>query len=169
MIYKFYSGRNHRFELLAAEVIEYIIKEAGGKYKSGWLTPPAGDQGTDFVGRLDIGSGFSKTKVVLLGQAKCEKLDSPTGGNHIARTVARLKRGLIGAYVTTSYFSQNVQEEIIEDQYPIILVNGLILAKTVSEMMIKRGFSKVEDMLSELDKSYSENISSRRPEEILFE
>ena len=51
----------------------------------------------DFVGRLDVGSGHSTAKLVVLGQAKCEKLQSATGGNHIARTVARLRRGWIGA------------------------------------------------------------------------
>ena len=39
---------------------------------------------------MDIGTGFGSAKVIVLGQAKCESLDSPTGGNHIARTVAKL-------------------------------------------------------------------------------
>jgi len=42
---------------------------------------------------MDIGTGFGSAKLIVLGQAKCESLSSPTGGNHIARTVAKLKRG----------------------------------------------------------------------------
>ena len=42
-----------------------------------------------------------------------------TNGKDIARTVARLKRGWIGIYITTGYFSEPVQREVIEDKYPL--------------------------------------------------
>lgn len=80
-----------------------------------WITGKSGDRGIDFVARMDISSQISALKIVILGQAKCEKLDKPTGGVHIARTVARLKRGWFGVYVTTSYFSDNVQLEVLDD------------------------------------------------------
>ena len=59
----------------------------------GWVTSPGSAGGADFIGRLDVGEGFGAAKLVVLGQAKCEALDSPTGGNQIARTVAQLKLG----------------------------------------------------------------------------
>ena len=54
---------------------------------------------------MDIGLGFGNAKVIVLGQAKCESLNTPTSGTHIARTFAKLKKGWLGVYVTTSYFT----------------------------------------------------------------
>jgi Restriction endonuclease len=122
-IYKFYTGKNHRFELLAAEVAHRILSPGGSTYHRGWVTPRGGDGGADFISRLDLGSGFATTKVVVLGQAKCESPQVATSGRDIARTVARLRRGWIGVYVTTSFFSEMAQQEVIEDQYPIVLVH----------------------------------------------
>ncbi|WP_366290133.1 restriction endonuclease [Paenibacillus sp. AN1007] len=168
-IYNFYDGsRKARFEGLASQVAQKILGSEKGSYMEGWITPSSSDGGSDFVGRLDIGSGFSKTKLVVLGQAKCEKFDTPTGGNHIARTVARLKRGWVGVYVTTSYFSEAVQREIIDDGYPIVLVHGLRVAEEVLEMVYEKGYSNVTDFLREIDSLYDEKILSRRPEEILY-
>jgi Restriction endonuclease AspBHI N-terminal/Restriction endonuclease len=168
-IYRFYDGRKSRFEALASRVTAFILERSGAVYREGWVTPEGADHGTDFVGRLTIGSGFASTKVVLLGQAKCERPDSPTGGVHIARTVARLRRGWIGAYVTTSYFSERVQREVLEDQYPILLIHGLELATAVQTLVRETAAKSVEDFLAELDISYESMISARRPEEILFD
>lgn len=168
-IYKYFSKRKSRFELLAARVTEHFLQKAGNQYIAGWITPQSGDHGADFVGRLEIGNGFSKTKLVVIGQAKCEVLNRPTGGNHIARTVARLRRGWIGVYVTTSYFSEPVQQEIIEDQYPIILINGARLAKEIREMMIEQGIQSTVEFLESVDKDYASEVSPRRPEEILLD
>lgn len=114
-IYKYYDGRKSRFEALASIVCESAVRQTGGNYQRGWLTRGTGDGGLDFVGRIDVGEGFGRTKLVVLGQAKCERIDAPTGGNHLARTVARLRRGWLGAYVTTSFFSPAVQKEVYED------------------------------------------------------
>jgi len=167
-IYDYYQNKKTHFELLAARVAEHLLVKTRIDYHFGWITPQSGDHGADFIGRLDIGSGFSKTKIVVLGQAKCEIIDKPTGGNHIARTVARLKRGWIGVYVTTSYFSEPVQQEVIEDQYPIILINGSKLAEEVREMMLEKGISRLVDFLDYIDVEYEENLSAGRPEEIFF-
>lgn len=168
-VYKFYEGRKHRFEALAAKVAENILrKSVGDNFLIGWLTPSTADGGADFIGRLDIGEGLSTAKMVVLGQAKCEKLDAPTGGNHIARTVARLKRGWLGIYVTTSYFSESVQREVIDDKYPIMLINGKKVAQEVFEMMIRDGYQTVNDLLIEVDSAYDETVSSQSPEEILL-
>jgi hypothetical protein len=125
------------------------------------------DGGADFIGRLDIGSGLATVKVIVLGQAKCEKFDSPTGGNHIARTVARLRRGWIGAYVTTSYFAEAVQREIIEDKYPIILINGQRIAREVLSMMHEQGEIGINSFLDSIDAQYDDMLSIRNAEEIL--
>lgn len=166
-VYKFYDGRKHHFELLASKVVANIIRQSGGIYKEGWITQGSGDGGIDFVGRIDLGTGFSKVEVVVLGQAKCEAYSKATNGVDLARTVARLKRGWIGAYVTTSYFSEPSQKEISEDSYPLITVNGLELAKETLKLVELTGSSSVIDFLEGLDKTYSEYIEKKRPEDVL--
>ena len=86
---------------------------------------------------------------------------------HLARTVARLKRGWIGAYVTTSFFSTPSQREISEDSYPLITVNGLALAKATLKLVDLTGAASVQDFLEELDKTYPDYIEKKRPEDVL--
>jgi hypothetical protein len=95
--------------VLAELVAEEILKGTARHYRRGCVTPPSGDGGADFIARMGVGSGFATTKLVVLGQAKCEGLGTATSGRDIARTVARLRRGWIGVYVTTSYFSRRAQ------------------------------------------------------------
>ncbi len=168
-IYNFYTDKKSRFEALAAQIAARVIGENSPLYRHGWITPSGSDGGADFIGRLDIGSGFSKAKLIILGQAKCEKLNTPTSGNHIARTVARLRRGWLGAYVTTSYFSEAVQREVLEDGYPIVLINGMRLAKEVLKIIHEQGYPDIKSFLLNVDAEYERQVLQRNPEEILFE
>ncbi len=168
-IYEYYDRKKSRFEALAALISARVIAPEGNQYRHGWITPASSDGGADFVGRLDVGSGFSRTKLVVLGQAKCEQLDAPTGGNHIARTVARLKRGWVGVYVTTSYFSESVQREVLEDKYPIVLINGQRLAQEVLQLVHEKGLPDVQTLLEDVERRHEGKPVRRDPEEILFE
>lgn len=86
-----------------------------------------------------------------------------------ARTVARLKRGWLGVYVTTSYFSEAVQREVLEDKYPILLVNGQMLAQEVLGIVHEQGFPDITTFLEKLDRGYEGQVLQRAPEEILYE
>jgi hypothetical protein len=167
-IYGYYEGRKHRFEALAQTVAERVIDPAPGSYLPGGLTRASADGGIDFIARLDVGTGFGRAKLIVLGQAKCEKPGNPTHGNHIARTVARLRRGWIGVYVTTSFFSAQTQREVIEDRYPIVLVCGRRLAEVVHTMLVERGLDDVIALLDEIDAGYAAPLAPRDPEELLF-
>ena len=172
-IYNFYGGSKvnkdkGRFEYLASLVASRVINNRGGTYQMGWVTKKGGDGGVDFIGRLDIGSDFAKTKLIVLGQAKCENLKSPTNGQHIARTVARLKRGWIGVYVTTSYFSRSVQKEVLDDNYPVILIDGFRLAQEFRLMMAENGKQDIDSFLQEIDNEYENNLANKTPEEVLY-
>lgn len=171
--YEHYRDNKARFEALAAKVTARILRSGGGTWKEGWITQASGDGGADFYGRLDIGSdlpgsGLARVRLIVLGQAKCEKPDTPTSGRHIARTVARLKRGWIGVYVTTSYFSETVQQEVLEDAYPILLVNGRRLAAEV-QVMADAANCTVADLLATVDKEYEHLVQNRRPDELLLD
>lgn len=166
-VYAYYESKKHRFEALAEVVAGRVISGSGVPYRRGWITRGSGDRGIDFVGRIDVGNGFGSAAVVVLGQAKCESPSTATGGVHVARTVARLRRGWVGVYVTTSFFSTQVQEEIYEDRYPIVLVNGQRLAEEVNGMIIERAYKDVAGLLDEIDATYEERLAYRDPEEVL--
>lgn len=168
-IYRFYENKKNRFEALASVITARCIRKSGWIYREGWITPATQDHGADFFGRLDIGFGFGRVKVILLGQAKCESPSVPTSGTHVARTVARLKRGWIGAYVTTSYFSESVQREIIEDCYPILLINGKKIAEISLEIVHDDGYPSLSSFLADVDTQYDNKVKMRRPEEMLLE
>lgn len=168
-VYSYYSGRKHEFEALAEMIAERVIGADYGNYEKGWITAAGGDGGADFVASVLLGSEFSAAKIIVLGQAKCVTLDSPTHGNHIARTVARLKRGWVGVFVTTSYFSESVQQEVIEDRYPIVLIHGKRIAEELTKMVHEsEEFSSVTQLLDELSAEYPKRIQQRQPEEILY-
>jgi hypothetical protein len=163
----FYEGRKHRFEALAELAAERVLRGQGATYRPGWITPASADGGADFVGRLDVGDGFARARLVVLGQAKCEA--RATGGLHLARTVARLRRGWLGVFVTAGYFSEPAQREVLDDQYPLVLIHGLRLAEEVLRMAFERHGSDVAALLHAVDLGYRGRLQLRRPEEILWD
>ncbi len=168
-IYTFFSSRDrHAFELFAMRIAQEVFESTGANFQSGWVTQKSGDGGIDFVARSDIGDGLAKIKTVLIGQAKCESLNIPTNGVSIARTVSRLKRGWLGVYVTTSYFSTAVQKEVIDDQYPVMLINGLQIAKSTEAILFREGIT-LDELMNDIFTRYNSECKNRRPEEILFD
>jgi hypothetical protein len=167
-IYDYYSTKKHRFEALAEFVAQEIFREQGVTYKAGWITQGGGDGGFDFVGSIDLDpAGILKSsRQVVLGQAKCEKLDRPTNGLHIARLAARLRRGWVGIYVTTSYFSMPVQREVLTDRYPVILIDGARVATVVRKYLIDHGVT-LPDLLDELSEIYEDRIGFGDPDSVL--
>ena len=92
-----------------------------------------------------------------------QRLGSP------AAVTRRCKRGWLGVYVTTSYFSEQVQIEILEDKYPLLLINGKKLSAEVNEILLEGGYKNVKEYLKDIDGRYEGAIKYRDPEEILFE
>lgn len=80
---------------------------------------------------------LASVQIIVLGQAKCTDPTKPVNGKDIARTVARMKRGWIGAFVTTSYFSEPVQQEVKEDSYPLMMINGAELVSIVERELFE--------------------------------
>lgn len=168
-IYEFFSTRDrHAFELFAMRIAQEVFESTGAHFQTGWVTQKSSDGGIDFVARSDVGNGLARIKTILIGQAKCESLDTPTNGVSIARTVSRLKRGWLGIYVTTSYFSTPVQKEVLDDQYPVMLINGLQIAKSVESILYREGIS-MDELLDDTFREYPSKCKNRRPEEILFD
>ncbi|QDO42532.1 restriction endonuclease [Streptomyces sp. RLB3-17] len=169
LIYEQFDGRKHDFEAVASAVAARLLKGSGHNYREGWITQRSGDGGADFVGRIDLGAGLAGTSLVVLGQAKCIRPDSLVSAEQIARVVARLRRGWIGIYVTTGAFSEPAQLEMVEDQYPIVLVSGLDLARELRSMARDDHGDDLAACLDHILYAQGVPITSRRPEEILLE
>ena len=140
-----FSRTPHDFEKIGARVTERILQSQGLRYKTAWITPKSSDGGLDFVGSIDLNPipGFHSSKHVVVGQAKCED-NKATGGDALARLVARMRRGWHGVYVTTSKFSTSVQKEIIADRAPVVLINGLQVAATIRDELNDSGLPLID-------------------------
>ncbi len=166
-LYSFYDGRKHAFELLASMVAGEVLRESGARYKDGWLSRSSGDGGVDFIGRIDMGSLSASTPVVVLGQAKCILPTSSVSPEQVARVVARLRRGWIGVYVTTGSFSKQAQIEIIDDQYPVVLIAGGTLVAAVRRIVEANHGGDLGALLTRTVEDYAGSIVHRRPEEVI--
>jgi hypothetical protein len=167
-IYAYFENKRHQFELLADFVASEILRSQGIAYRSGWVTRAQSDGGVDFVGRIDLDpGGFASSRLVVLGQAKCETLERPTNGIHLARLAARLRRGWVGVYVTTSYFSRSVQREVLDDRYPVVLVHGRRVAEVVVQYLRANGLD-LEAFLTGLTEDYETRVGGGDPDLVLL-
>ena len=82
-----------------------------------------------------MGHGFSRTPLVVLGQAKCVTVGGQTNARDLARTVARLRRGWLGVFVTTGVVTERAQREVYDDRYPLLLITGVQVAETIGRML----------------------------------
>ena len=167
-IYHRFDDDKHAFESLAAKVASRVLGGPDSPYNEGWITKAGGDGGLDFVGRLDIGHGSSNTPVVVLGQAKCVLTTASINPDQVARLVARLKRGWIGVFVTTGSFSRQAQIEIVDDQYPVVLIHGRTLAIEVLNIAAESYDEDVDAFLTSVIEAHPSLVAHRRPEEILL-
>ncbi|MDP9439582.1 MAG: hypothetical protein M3P49_12720 [Actinomycetota bacterium] len=82
--------------------------------------------------------------------------------------MARLRRGWIGVYVTTGYFSRSTQIEVVQDRYPLLLVNGLRLATELDKELRRKGDPALEDLLAEIEGRYGQLTELSDPDQVLF-
>jgi len=167
-IYRYYDKDKHSFEYLAAFVTEKVIAQDGSNFRLGWITSKVADGGIDFVGKIGIGKNISSVDIIVLGQAKCIKTKSSVRPIDLARTVARLQRGWIGSFVTTGVFSDQAQKEVYNDKYPLMLINGSLVADIVATSMHLEKISNVENFLQQIDNIYLDKVMNRRAEEIIY-
>lgn len=162
-ILDFYASQPKRFEALAERVAQAALGP-DGSYRMGWLTRGSGDRGIDFVGRIDLGIGSEPLKVVVAGQAKCQR--GASGVADLSRLASKLNRGWVGVFITTGHFSLFAQRELQDDGFPILLINGRRLADIVLAETIRLGVEPI-DYLRTVDASYEGRIKAREPSEIL--
>lgn len=97
-------------------------------------TPPTKDGGFDFFGRFELPPplGYS---IPLKGEVKrYNPGTNKVGPREVARLVARLQRGEHGVFVTTSAFTEQCQEEVFADAYPVELIPGAKLVGILQQL-----------------------------------
>ena len=167
-IVKHYKGKELKFELFALQITQFFFMDNNIKYLDGYITKGSGDKGIDFISRIDIGQDISGIKLIVIGQAKCQS--STINSKDIARTIAKLKRNYVGVFVTNSIFSQQTQEEILEDQYPLIMINGNKIAELTNKYILdsSKDLNKLQEYLDNLDEQYESYKSNIRPDDIIY-
>jgi hypothetical protein len=103
-------------------------------------TQPTADGGFDFFGTFTLPPPI-QYEIPFRGEVKRYGRTTAVQPKDVSRLVARLARGQYGLFVTTSYFTKQTQEEVLEDRYPTKLVAGSDLVKIMREMRIATGSS----------------------------
>jgi hypothetical protein len=98
-------------------------------------TRPTGDGGFDFYGKFTLPPPVHY-EIDFLGEVKRYSRRAAVRPKDVSRLVARLGRGQYGIFVTTSYFTRQAQEEVIQDAYPTALIAGSDLVRMMRELRI---------------------------------
>jgi hypothetical protein len=85
------------------------------------------DGGRDVIGKYRVGHDDHMVSLDICAEAKHWR--NAIGVSEMMRLISRLKHRDFGVFVTTSHFHKRVQEELIEDGHPIVLVSGGDLAR----------------------------------------
>ncbi|MDO9100389.1 MAG: restriction endonuclease [Caldisericota bacterium] len=141
-------GLNDRqFEFAAAEIVRLM----DDRFSEFTVTPRVRDHGRDAIGTYRVGHDHHQVLLDAIVEAKLWSPAHGVGVKPMSRLISRLKHRDIGVFVTTTYFNKQVQEELLEDRHPIILVSG----GDISKILMARDFhapGKLEAWLGEIAK-----------------
>lgn len=98
-------------------------------------TKSTGDGGFDFYGTFKLPEPLAY-EISFLGEVKRYAANTVVDPKSVSRLVARLSRKQYGIFVTTSYFSNQAQREVLEDDYPVHLMSGIDLASMVLQLKL---------------------------------
>jgi hypothetical protein len=101
-------------------------------------TRATGDGGFDFFGRFVLQRPLDYT-IQFRGEVKRYARTTAVAPKDVSRLVARLGRQEYGLFVTTSYFTEQAQKEVLADSYPIHLIPGAELVKMLRFLNLAEG------------------------------
>jgi hypothetical protein len=117
---------DHReFEFVAVDIVQMM----DSRFTNFSVTPRVKDRGRDAIGLYKVGHENHQILLNVYIEAKFWNAGGDVGVKPMARLLSRIKHRDIGVLVTTESFSLQVQEELIEDNHPVILVSGGDIAK----------------------------------------
>ncbi|MGH3380714.1 MAG: restriction endonuclease [Actinoallomurus sp.] len=146
IIREHFRGREHAFEACAVAVWR-LIAPATGRCE---VTRPSRDGGRDAVGEYIIGPPADRIAIDFALEAKCYAPTNAIRVNEVSRLISRLRHRNFGVFVTTSYFAQQVQEEVRDDGHPIALICG----RDITDVLRQHGYSTPSDVRVWLDQDF---------------
>ena len=108
------------------------------------------DGGFDFQGTFTLPPPL-QYEIEFKGEVKRFARGSAVRPKDVSRLVARLGRGQYGLFVTTSFFTRQAQEEVLEDRYPTRLFGGADVVSMMRELRIARGREISKSWLSAVE------------------
>jgi hypothetical protein len=71
-------------------------------------------------------------------------------------------------YITTGYFSEPIQTEILQDRYPILLVHGRRLAEELEKRMLELATDDVAKVLTDIERAHGTLTDIADPDQLLL-
>lgn len=167
LVYEHFDGRKHDFKVLASTVAARILRQGGHAYREGWLTRLSGDGGADFVGSSTSGRACRAPVWSCWGRpsASCRRVTSRRNRSPVW---SRASAVVGSASITTGSYSEAAQLEMVEDQYPVLLVNGRDLVREIRAMARDDHGGDLMTCVEHLVDHRAVPVAHRRPEEILL-
>ncbi len=125
-------------------------------------TRRTGDGGFDFFGRFVLQRPLDYV-IPFRGEVKRYSRGTAVTPKEVSRLVARLGRQEYGLFVTTSYFTEQAQREVLADSYPVHLIPGAELIKMLRFLHLAEGASMRRAWLESVLASSSNEGSAARP------
>lgn len=146
LIYDYYKERYYDFEFFAAELVQLLDLN----FSRFEVTQQSRDGGYDAYGTYKLGHENHCIRLRCLIEAKCYDFEGKGGipAKMISRLISRLRHRDFGIIVTTSYVSQAIYKEIIEDGHPIIIISG----KDIIDILNKNHYNTEESILKYIKK-----------------
>jgi hypothetical protein len=118
---------DREFEFAAVEIVRLMDP----RFFDFNVTARSRDGGRDALGSYRVGHDYHQIHLNVIVEAKLWKEDSDIGVKPMSRLISRIRHRDIGIFITTSCFSKQVQQELIDDNHPIILVSGGDVARVM--------------------------------------
>jgi hypothetical protein len=112
----------HNFERLMVAILDLMPEIVPGLIHEVEQTRLTADRGMDMLGFFRLPEPVSYV-IPFKGEAK--NWEAAVRPKNVSRLVSRLRRGEHGLFFTTSWYTEQAQEEVIQDQYPVRLFSGL--------------------------------------------
>jgi hypothetical protein len=139
------SLTDREFEFAAAAIVGMMDP----RFCDVEVTRAVRDGGRDVIAAYRIGHETHHVSLHACVEAKRWKPGSSVGVKPLMRLISRIKHRDFGVFVTTSFFDRQVQEELLEDRHPVVLVSGgdvarLLISRDLEGPALERWIQEVK-------------------------
>jgi len=108
---------DREFEFAAKEILMMLDK----RFVNLEVTPQRRDGGRDIIGNYRLGHETYEILMDFCAEAKHWKPTNAVGVKPLSRLISRIRHRDFGVFITTSYYDQQIQQELIDDKHPVLL------------------------------------------------